>query len=144
MKHIFASLSLSVLLFSLGCSGKVPLGGKVTFSDDGSPVTKGAVCFQSPTMLAQGAIQSDGTYQMGTDRASDGLPSGEYQVYLVGTADVSYVASSVKGTTGPSQREVQTPVIDRKYESAGTSGLTFTVDGKTRTFDIPVDRPAKK
>ncbi len=66
MKYIFAVLFLPVLLFSVGCSGKVPLGGKVTFSDDGSPGTRGVVFFMSPPLVAQGGINPDGTYRVGS------------------------------------------------------------------------------
>ena len=34
-------------------------------------------------------------------------------------------------------------LIDSKYQSADTSGLSFTVDGTTRRFDIPVDRATR-
>ncbi len=143
MKYIFAALSLSVLLFAVGCSGKVPLGGKVTFSDDGSPVTKGAVCFMSDTVLAQGGIKPDGTFQLGTDKATDGLPLGIYKVSIVGTEEVSYVEIPAVGTSPPGRREIHKDLIDKKFSDPETSGLTFTVDGKQRVFNIEVDRAAK-
>ncbi len=97
----------------------------------------------SPTLMAQGRINPDGTYQVGTDKATDGLPPDEYKVYLIGTNEIQFVEYKIPGQTDPGRREIRTPVIDKKYESADTSELTFTVDGKTRTFDITVERPAK-
>jgi hypothetical protein len=37
MKHLFMSIALLVSLSLMGCSGNVPLGGRVTFEDNGSP-----------------------------------------------------------------------------------------------------------
>jgi len=140
----FVSLAV-VLLVIAGCSGKVPLGGTVTFKDDGTPLPQGAILFQSETILAQGGIQPDGTYRVGTDKITDGLPLGTYQVCIVGTDMVEFVADRAtvvdpSGVGLGGQREVRTPLIDPKYASAATSGLSFVVDGKTKKFDIQVDR----
>jgi hypothetical protein len=35
-------------------------------------------------------------------------------------------------------------LIDEKYRKSETSGLTFTADGKTKRFDITVERPSIK
>ena len=132
----FLLLSLSVLLIAAGCGRKVSFGGKVTFSDDGAPLTSGTVFFESPTLAAQGKINTDGTYTVGTDKMADGLPAGTYQVYLVGTEHTEIKAMP----DGKSQSEIRTPVIDPKYSSAGTSGLSVTVGGGTKKFDIQVER----
>jgi hypothetical protein len=76
------SIALLVSLSLIGCSANVPLGGRVTFEDNGEPVITG---------------------------------------------------------------HKETPLIAAKYANADTSGLTFTVDGNTNTFDIKVERaPVKK
>ena len=119
----------------LGCSDKVPLGGTVTFSDDGSPVTAGAVFFETPTFNAQGMIKPDGTYVVGSTSLTDGIPKGTYNVSIRGAEDIT----TITGRDG-SQTERRRALIAGKYQSPETSGLTFTVDGKTRKFDIEVDR----
>ena len=145
MKYHTFILSVAVLLIVTGCSNKVPLSGIVTFSDDGTPLPQGAILFQSETILAQGGIQPDGTYRVGTDKQTDGLPLGTYQVCITGTDKIEFAADRVtavdsSGAGLGGQREIRTPLIDPKYASATTSELTFTVDGKTKKFDIQVDR----
>ena len=144
MKYHSFLLSLVVLLVAVGCSNKVPLSGTVTFSDDGAPLTQGAIFFQSDKIRAQGNIQKDGTYTVGTDKQTDGLPRGAYQVYITGTASLAFVADSSMFADGGGQRTVETQVIDSKYSDPATSGLSFTVDGKTRTFDIQVERYSRR
>ncbi len=143
MRKINVLLSVALLLLVFGCSNKVPLGGKVTFSDDGSAVPKGVVCFVSSNLMAQGKINPDGSYTMGTDKSTDGLPKGSYKVSIVGTDNSTVVEEKVKGSSSMSRREIRTPTIDKKYSNPETSGLTFTVDGKNRNFDIQVDRARK-
>jgi hypothetical protein len=36
----------------------------------------------------------------------------------------------------------ETPLIAKKYANPDTSELTFTVDGKTKVFDVKVERYA--
>ena len=139
MKYHSLLLSLFVLLFAVGCSDKMPLSGTVTFSDDGSPVTRGAIFFQSDKVLAQGEITENGSYIVGTDKKTDGLPRGTYKVFITGTEKLTIVqVQGPSGTTG--ETAVETPSVDKKYGDVSTSGLEFTVDGKTKKFDIKVDR----
>jgi len=138
MKYHFFSF-LMILLFVTGCSGKVPLGGTVTFSDDGTPLTRGAVFFQSDKLVAQGAIKSDGTFRVGTDKLTDGLPPGTYKVYIAG-AELSELVPYAGGADGQGMRQKLTPLIDSKYTNINTSDLSVVIDGKTRKFDIQVDR----
>ncbi len=123
-----------ILLVSIGCSDKRPLSGKVTFSDNGEPLTKGAVFFTTPTFVAQGDLKKDGTYTVGSLDLDDGIPPGDYKVYIAGADDITY------RNVGDRKVEVRKSLIDPKYRSSEESGLTFTVDGSTRTFNIEVDR----
>ena len=143
MKYHSFLLSLAVLLLAVGCSNKMPLTGTVTFSDDGAPLTQGVIFFQSDKVLAQGDIGADGKYAVGTDKMTDGLPRGTYQVYITGTERLSLVEID-RGAMGGTARTTESPVIDGKYSRAETSGLSFTVDGKTRTFDIQVERYSRR
>jgi len=148
MNYRFLLLSVAVLLVVVaGCGDKVPLSGTVTFSDNGDPLPQGAVFFQSDKVLAQGAIQPDGKYTVGTDKMTDGLPRGSYRVYIAGSELLTYVQTRT-GVTDHAGRnideqfrdEIVTHVIDRKYANPDTSGLTFEADGKEKTFNIQVDR----
>jgi len=127
-----AAFSFIIAVFMAGCSNNVPLSGKITFSD-GEPVTFGNVFFVTPTTLAQAPIQKDGTYTVGSLAESDGMPKGEYQVYVV-------VEEVTSRESGGQSVTTYTSLIDPKFTTPETSGLTFTADGKKRKFDIQVDR----
>ncbi|MGL6194173.1 MAG: hypothetical protein ACRC2T_05060 [Thermoguttaceae bacterium] len=128
-KNLFVVFCL-VTLF-LGCSSKVPMSGKVLFSDNDEPLTVGTVCFDNGKIQARGGIKPDGTYILGTDSEKDGIPRGSYKVCVMGAMEPSQ--------QGPMSG--YTPVISQKYTDLATSGLTVEVDGKTKTFDFKVDRP---
>jgi hypothetical protein len=126
------SFLIFVLIFGglnlFGCNGKnAGLSGKVVFSDDGSPVTFGTVCFATPTFQAKGEIQKNGTFTMGSFGASDGLPPGTYQVGILG------VTEDLGG-------ELIYSILDPKWNSPSTSNLTITVERTTRNLEIKVDR----
>lgn len=133
MKLFFRySCAISLLLIlCCGCNDKLPLGGTITYSDDGSPLDKGTVCFEKADFLARGHLQSDGTYQISSTGKNDGLPKGKYKVCIVG-AELS--------SEGAGGNTVYTPLIDQRYGSAETTDIEFDVDGKTRRFDFQVDR----
>lgn len=115
-----------------GCGNKVPLRGKVVFSDDASPVTCGTVYFTSASYLARGDIRSDGTFVVESEKVRDGLLPGTYTVSLSGVEKPS--GKTIHGV------ETRVSMIDKKYASSKTSGLTVTVNAKTKTYDIQVDR----
>ncbi len=131
MKYIsFLLLCFATILFC-GCSNKVPLGGKITFSDDSSPLTRGIVCFEKDGFLARGPVLEDGSYQISSTGNNDGLPPGKYKVYLLD--------ASMK-TDGPNNTIISTPLVDPAFENADSTHLEFEVDGKQRIFDFQVDR----
>lgn len=130
---------LAILVFAVGCGDKQRLRGKITFSDDGSPLTQGMIFFATDDFLSRADILPNGSYTVGSTGKSDGIPYGEYSVYIAGADNIEF---STNPTTGE-QREKRTPLIDPKYQFAETSGLKFTANGKTKRFDILVDRPKK-
>ena len=130
-------LVLVGLLFAFGCSNKVQLTGKVTFSDDGSPVPLGYVQFETETFFATGPIQPNGTYRVGTDSLKDGIPKGTYTVFV--RANEETMVRTGDGANS-SRTLVTRSLIDSRHSHAATSGLTLTIDGKTKKFDITVDR----
>ena len=144
MKYLLLIITLLVLLPLIGCSSNVPLGGRVTFADNGEPLTEGTIAFVSGTHQARSEIDEDGKYTLGFQAEGDGLPKGEYKVYIQavrvelqrGTEKDAYGEPVIVGRK-------ETPLIAAKYANPDTSGLIFTVDGKTQTFDIKVERPKR-
>jgi hypothetical protein len=136
MKHIILLLSLFALC-AVGCSGNVSMGGRVTYSDTGEPVEFGTVSFSSLTKQSRGEIKENGKYVIGTFGDKDGLPRGEYSVTV-------FASKSDPGESDQPGRTTHIDLIDPKYQNPATSGLKAVVDGKTKTFDIQVERAAKK
>ncbi|GHT17348.1 hypothetical protein FACS1894189_3030 [Planctomycetales bacterium] len=132
------------------------MGGRVTYSDTGEPVELGTVAFSSPTRQSRGEIKEDGKYVIGTFGDKDGLPRGEYSVTVFAVKSVvedadGRISDSIapppvleRGAKDTMQRQRSINLIDPKYQKAATSGLKFVVDGKTKTFDIQVDRASDK
>ena len=140
-KKLLLSFVLIGFVFVVGCSNKQQLTGTVTFSDDGSPVPLGAVFFTTPTFEAMGTIKPDGTYTVSSTGENDGIPKGQtYVVTIVGADDVKVT----QGNDGRVVSSSRTPFINSKYTRKETSDLTFTSDGKTKRFDIQVERAPVK
>jgi hypothetical protein len=131
-KYVVFFLPLFLSFFMIGCSGNYPLKGRVTFSDDGSPLEIGYVCFENDKGIARGKIQKDGYYVVGYVGATDGIPQGTYDVYITG--------AQIKD---PKNRNKGIPLVESNQCRAGLSGWTFLVDGSTKTYDIQVNRPRR-
>ncbi|MDR2169704.1 MAG: hypothetical protein LBP59_06150 [Planctomycetaceae bacterium] len=146
MRKIFEVILplLVIVLLVSGCSRNVGVNGKVTFSDDGAPVSTGTVCFvqESGSTLARGDLQPDGTYVIGTMKMSDGLLSGKYNVYLDNTkkqTDTKKTDEIDPITNKPKEIPIYEEQVDPKFHNKETSGLTVEIKGSTR-FDFKVDR----
>lgn len=114
-----------------GCgNGFVGMKGRVTYSDNGEPLEAGTVTFTSEMFQARGDIEKDGNYVIGSLTDNDGLPPGTYTVYI----------SNADSLSGSQENPVKTPLIDGKYASPKTSGLSVIVDGSTKKYDFTVDR----
>ena len=111
------------------------MSGKVVFSDDKNPLSHGEVGFESAsgTFFARGDIQPDGTFVVGSLKTNDGLPPGKYRV------SVSAVQQVGQDRAGYAIFE---SLIDTKYGTPATSGLTLDITKTTRNFNIEVDRRA--
>ena len=143
MKH-FTTIILLIALCICGCAKNVPLGGRITFEDNGEPLTMGTIAFVGGSHQARSDIDADGRYNLGFQKEGDGLPKGEYKIYIQ--------AIQVENITGPNKDEhgdnvvigrKETPLIADKYKNPETSGLTYTADGSGRAFDIKVERAEK-
>jgi hypothetical protein len=137
-RFVLIGLYLFVSVFT-GCGNNLcSLRGKVVFSDDGTPLPCGIVMFDNEQTRSQGKVNPDGTYIVGTLSNSDGIPAGIYKVSITGTYKPP--ENTASNDMDVSQSE---SLIDAKYANSSTSGLTITVDSKTKVFDIKVDRPNK-
>lgn len=123
---------LLLMIAASGCSRNVPLGGKVTFSDDGSPLAMGFVCFETDSFMARGMIGPDGTYRLGSLSERDGLPPGKYHVYIIG-------ALKEIGVSKDSSKIFES-LIDEKLTDVQTTDLSCEVTASTKKFDIQVER----
>ncbi|MDR2171484.1 MAG: carboxypeptidase-like regulatory domain-containing protein [Planctomycetaceae bacterium] len=137
MKRVFQNYVLFlILIVVVGCSKNLPISGTVTFSDDGSPLSAGAVIFDDGVKQARAAIKPDGSFVMGFEKENNGVPAGSYNVTISGAVKLL-----------PNPDDVYPPpsenLIDEKYANPATSGLTINVDGSNNKFDIKVDRPKK-
>ncbi|MDR1485334.1 MAG: carboxypeptidase-like regulatory domain-containing protein [Planctomycetaceae bacterium] len=146
MKHLFIiTVSLLCICICVSGCGNVPIGGRVTFSDNGEPLPTGTVCFVNGNQQGNGKIDASGYYKLdfGNKR---GIPKGEYKIYIEAFREEPETTGekTVNPATGKEEAEMfikRTSLIDAKYENIETSGLSMTVDGKTKTLDIKVDRP---
>ena len=115
----------------IGCGGNPKVKGKVVFSDDKTPLTQGVVNFVSDKGIARGELDKEGNFVVGSEKVSDGLPPGNYRVYLSSTE--LYKTDAAGNLAGIEY------LIDKKYEEASTSDLTVEVK-KSMTYNIEVDR----
>jgi len=132
MKCISIIVPLLLIVAFVGCSDNVAVSGRVTFSDDNTPLTVGMVFFETDTFQSRGILDSEGRYQLGSVKAADGLPAGQYRVYINGA-----VIDDPRSQPGTAPA---LPLLDLKYESGTTSELTADVDRSNRKFDFSVDR----
>ncbi len=137
----FVFLLFFLLAMTVGCSENVSLSGRVTFSDDGTPLTHGTVVFDSGSFLARGTINKEGYFNVGSEKATNGIPPGTYKITLTNTDESREVPD--RGMPG-SMRRISIPVIHQKYSRSTTSGLEITIDKNTKDFSFQVDRAEKR
>jgi len=129
-------LAVAVVLFLGGCGKNISLKGRVVFTDDGTPLTAGTVCFVTENTLARGSLDSNGTYTVGTIGKRDGLAADTYRIYILD----AHREVGVDEQNMP----IYEPLIDEKYMNPETSGLSIVVDRQTSRYDIQVERPVSK
>ena len=121
--NLFALLIVLVALSGCG-SGGVKSGGAVKF-EDGAPLTEGIIYFVDTQSEFSGRIKGDGSYVIGGIREGDGLPPGQYQVYV----------------TFPAILDPKDWPIDEKFTAPATSGWQAEVKpGGKNQFDFAVSR----
>ncbi len=124
-----------------GCGNNIKVGGKVTFPD-GTPLHTGTVIFETASHQFVGYIQPDGTYTVSGMKIGDGLPAGIYQIAVTGTSVYEFIPSKNPNSDTAGQ-EIEKRIVDQKYESPSTSGLTFEVTPNDRVFNITVEKPVE-
>jgi hypothetical protein len=117
---------------SLGCrsgdyysvSGRIldPMGNPIDGLEDSQVVFS----LENGLTSSVGEVQSDGSFEMFTDRPGDGVPPGEYHVLIA------------RKYLDPERAAPQ--VIDSKYENFDTSGLRATVEPKDNVLEFKVER----
>lgn len=134
MKHISKLLTIVLALTCLaGCGGEkgpttATVTGKVTLAD-GSPVTGGRIDFRSvPAGLVSGQIKADGSYE-----AKD-VPLGAQKVSIDNKA-LKVVGAPSPGITPPPS-DLKYVEFDPKFSDPEKSGLTVTIDGTKKTYDV--------
>jgi hypothetical protein len=122
---VFAPIALLIALLVVhpGCnSGQLktyPVQGQVVFKD-GSPVKVGLIETKAvgKDVQATGSIAKDGTFSLTTYRENDGAIAGEHKLVIVQMIPVEDIPNYRPSTMG---------VVNRKYASYNTSGLTMTI-----------------
>ncbi len=133
---LFGIFACVVLLSGCG-AGHHKLGGRVTYSDDGTPLERGQVCFVNDKNMARAKILDDGRYTVGSFSEKDGLPPGTYKVYITG-------AEQEEPAKTPDSRPTYIPLIDPKFSTAAKTELSIVVDGSQRELDIVVERASQE
>jgi hypothetical protein len=127
--RIISLLCTFVLACCVGCGQSgFTVSGNVAFPD-GSPVPRGQVTIHSNTFTAGGPITANGSYTINAP-----VPAGTYQVTVVASGDQPASTLDIVDV-----RPVP-PLVDTKYGSTETSGLTIEVPGN-RSFDLTVTAP---
>lgn len=73
---------LTLIMLGCGDANRVKVQGTVTFSDDGSPLKRGVVCFDNDKAMARGTVQPDGSYVIGIGNDGRGLEPGSSKVSI--------------------------------------------------------------
>ncbi|GHT10494.1 hypothetical protein FACS1894170_02660 [Planctomycetales bacterium] len=136
MKHIILLSALFAIVIA-GCGdSRILITGTITYEDDGSPMNTGNIQFESAANTYSGLIE-DGKYKTGGQKAVQGIPPGEYKVWISG----AYAQVSDGDKTGLGVL----PLVADEYCSATKTPLSFEVKpGGATTFDIKVKRPERK
>lgn len=142
-KILFTIVLVALAALSFGCNGNSSLSGKVTFADNGDPVTNGSVFFENDKTRSRATIKPDGSYVVGTLKEKDGLPRGTYLVSVSGGYLPQEIPEGVPYDEIDFGAIPTISEIDEKYAHSSTSGLTLVVDKGKIVYDIKVERAGK-
>jgi len=130
---LFGSLVLWFLGFLfLGCGsgGRVPIRGKVKFKDgsDVSVLAGYTVTFENEKESGFGEIQKDGTFQIATEKANDGVAPGTHKIVVTQPLPVDPDKPRPKSA------------IPAKYADFGSSGLTRDIAPGKGDVELELER----
>jgi hypothetical protein len=125
-------IAFVVLCAAAGCGERFyPVRGKVVY-EDGSPMPEGFVVAEmkdgDAVVMMRGEVHPDGTFQLGTLRPGDGARPGKYRVLITPRART------------PGEEDLP-PVLDTKFQSFETSGLSVEVQKAPNEFTFKVTKP---
>jgi hypothetical protein len=124
---------VAACLLAVGCGRRVvlvPAEGRVTL--DGKPLEFGAVMVQPAAgPAAQGRINSDGTFRLGTFKPDDGAIPGQATVRVMCRKDITQPGG--ERASGPS-------LVPDRYTRFDTSGLTVEIKAGMKPLEIPLSR----
>lgn len=132
MKLVIALVGV-MLLLGCGANDKGKVSGTVTFA--GQPVTGGSISFApvagsgtAPGRVATGAVRSDGTFSLSTDKDEDGA--------MIGRHEIVYTAPTVGGEA-PDPAAAKSP-----YDGLVPSEPHVEVKAGANTFKIELKAKA--
>ncbi|MDR0611424.1 MAG: hypothetical protein LBG58_15055 [Planctomycetaceae bacterium] len=141
MKNKLILFFAGVLLLSLtGCSDNIKVNGTVKYAD-GSALTTGTVIFGDGKKQFQGDVKNDGTFRIEGAKSGNGIPKGQYKVWLANTTIVEYQMKKNSNGEEVADKRVETVHVSQQFNSPETSGLSANVDAAHKTFDFIVERP---
>jgi hypothetical protein len=151
-------LSVSLLLFAVGCGGKnttIPVTGTLLW-DDGKPVVGASISFVpvggGKQRSANGGTGKDGAFELTTFRPGDGAFPGEYTVIvLTGSAPEEVPPSMVGLSTeemtkkmaeyqNKPKKKVDGDAVPVIYTKPETSPLRYTIESSTSKIELKIKR----
>ncbi|HVW02747.1 MAG TPA: carboxypeptidase-like regulatory domain-containing protein [Planctomycetaceae bacterium] len=113
--------------------------GTVSFKD-GTPLEGGRIVFESTSGSQGGSavVESDGTFQLGTEPTEPGLKAGKYAVSVIPPSPERIVDPA----TGAHSEIKSTTKIAPKYLSGSTSELEVEINPGENELEIKIDKPA--
>ena len=135
--HRLRYAPLLLVALAAGCGPTMgQVDGKVVWADGKSAgdLAGSLVVFESAAtrLSARGSVRPDGTFQIGTNEADDGLPVGEYEVIVM------------EHRIAPEGSPLPPAKMDLKFSDLKTSGLKFTIKGGTNPITLTLDRVGGK
>jgi hypothetical protein len=124
----------TLLLTVVGCNSNekqtYPVRGQLQWTDGSAAreLSGGMVVFQSDSeeISAKGFLDDEGRFVLGTYQLDDGAVAGKHKVAVVQPADEA-------GDYNPNE------IVERKYESMGTTDLEATVEPKSNEIVLKVN-----
>lgn len=137
------TLGCCAIAVVLGCftgcggSGTCRVTGTAKLKD-GTPLSRGRVIFTGGPSSANGRIQEDGSFTVGTYDIDDGAMAGGYTVVVVGvtepdTRDHDEISQGIG--------EEPKSLIHAKYASSETSDLRVEIKAGKNTLTLELDPP---